>query len=89
MIAKSKELSITTGICVPDTCSTDDVLELAIYVSAKSSLNVTSVSCEPNRSFSFKIRSVAIVIFAALLLTVILCTMYEIYANHIGGEWVQ
>lgn len=86
-MAKSKDLWITTGICVPDSCSTEDVFELAIYVSAKSSLNVTSVSCESNHPISFKIRSVAIVIFAALLLTVICCTMYELYVNHIGSEF--
>lgn len=85
-IAKSRNLSLSTGICLPSPCSIKDAREIAIYVLSKASLNVTSVMCEVNSPISFRIRIVAIVIFSMLLLTVIACTIYELYMNHEESE---
>lgn len=85
-IAKSRDLSLSTGICVPKSCSTRDVREITAYIYSLASLNVTSVHCETKHPITFRVRIIAIVIFSTLLLAVILSTIYELHMIHNEGE---
>lgn len=75
------------GICLPTTCSVKDVEEISIFILSKYNLNVTSVHCENNQPMSFRVRTIAIVIFILVLLTAICSTIYEVYMNHRESKW--
>lgn len=75
----SRNLTLSTGICLPDVCSFDDTTRVAAIVLNERGMALESVSCESIHLIRFRTRIVAVVIFATLLLTVVLSTIYELY----------
>lgn len=78
-LAMIGNLSLSTGICIPDTCSIDDAKDLANIILSERGMKLISISCESVHRIRFRIIIIAVVIFGILSLTVALCTIYELY----------
>ncbi|CRL06390.1 CLUMA_CG019121, isoform A [Clunio marinus] len=85
-LARSQNLYLTTGICLPKSCTKKDVDEIANIVFSNANLNVTSVSCESKPYLRFSNRLLAVFIFIGLLITVIASTVYELFMIHRDSE---
>lgn len=86
-LAFNQNLTLTSGICIPASCTTKDVENFSELVFSKSHLNVISVSCESKQLLTFRFRGIAIIIFAVILLAVVASTIYELHMSRGDSEY--
>lgn len=75
-------MELSSGICLPSSCSSNDVKEISDYAVSKFNFHVTSVRSDSNSILSFRVKILAIFIFSILLIVVISSSIYELYSNY-------
>jgi hypothetical protein len=82
-MSQNEHLTLTSGMCLPNSCNNNDGQIISKAIFSKFNFNVTSTESRSDKdTIQFRVRIMAVVIFSFLLLTVILSTFYEIAMIH-------
>lgn len=83
ILSQVGNLTLTSGMCLPNSCNNNDAQIIAEMIFTKFNLNVTSTESRSDKdALPFRVRIMAVVIFGGLLLTVLSSTAYELVMIH-------